>query len=80
MLPIVLHPDSSEFALSSIFSRTHDGRLHTLAIWSRKYSAAELNYNISDREALAIIESMEYDATSTLPRRIPTLYPDTHGS
>ena len=60
MLPIVLHADSSGFALSGILSQPHDGHLHPVAFWSRKCSAAELNYDIFDREALAIVESMKH--------------------
>ena len=38
----------------------HDGVLHPVAFWSRKCLPAECNYDIHDREMLAIIESMKH--------------------
>ena len=38
----------------------HDGILHPVAFWSRKCLPVECNYDIHDREMLAIIESMKH--------------------
>ena len=59
-LPITLHTDSSGAAISGIISQTHHGTLHPIAFWSRKCLPAECNYDIHDREMLAIIESMKH--------------------
>ena len=36
------------------------GILHPIAFWSRKFNPAELNYEIYDKEMLAIINTMEH--------------------
>jgi len=59
-LPITLHADSSGAAISGIISQPHDGVLHPVAFWSRKCIPAECNYDIHDREMLAIVESMKH--------------------
>jgi chemotaxis protein CheY-P-specific phosphatase CheC len=59
-LPITLHVDSSGFAISGIISQPHEGHLHPVAFWSRKCTPAECNYDIHDREMLAIVESMKH--------------------
>ena len=58
-LPSTLHADSSGAAISGIISQPHNGVLHPVAFWSRKCIAAECNYDIHDREMLAIVESMK---------------------
>jgi hypothetical protein len=37
------------------YLRYFEGRLHPIAFWSRKSTPAECNYDIHDREMLAII-------------------------
>lgn len=59
-LPVTLYADSSGTALSSIISQPHDGNLHPVAFWSWKYLPAECNYDIHDRDMLAIVESMKH--------------------
>src|SRR5437773_1056722 len=59
-LPVTLHSDSSGFAISGIISQPHDGLLHPVAYWSRKCTPAECNYDIHDREMLAIVECMKH--------------------
>ena len=58
-LPSTLHADSSGAAISGIISQPHNGVLHPVAFWSRKCIAAECNYDIYDREMLAIVEFMK---------------------
>ena len=36
-----------------------DGKLHPVAFYSRKFSAAEINYEIHDKELLAIVDSFQ---------------------
>jgi hypothetical protein len=68
--PILVHPDfekafyletdASDFALGAILSQMGiDGKLHPVAFYSRKFSAAEINYEIHDKELLAIVDSFQ---------------------
>src|SRR5262245_28130281 len=60
-LPIRLHPDASDFAISGILSQLYNNqRWHPIAYWSRKCVAAEMNYDIHDKEFLAIVEYMKH--------------------
>ena len=64
-LQITLHSDSSGFALSGIISQPHldhngHSLLHPVTYWSRKCTPAECNYDIHDREMLAIVECMKH--------------------
>jgi hypothetical protein len=58
--PFIIEADASDFALGSILSQTaDDGKLHPVAFHSRKFEAAEINYEIHDKELLAIVDSFE---------------------
>jgi hypothetical protein len=58
--PFFLETDASDFALDSVFSQDgEDGRLHPIAYRSRKFSTVEINYEIHDKELLAIIDAFE---------------------
>jgi len=53
----VIETDASDFALGAIFSQFQDKRLHPVAFHSRKLNLAERNYEIYDKELLAILEA-----------------------
>ena len=54
----ILEADASNFALRSVLSQTGDDeRLHLVAFHSRKFEATEMNYEIHDKELLAIVDS-----------------------
>jgi len=68
--PILIHPDfskpfymetdASDFALGAVLSQKgDDAKLHPVAFYSRKFSAAEINYEIHDKELLAIVDSFQ---------------------
>ncbi|MCO5585599.1 hypothetical protein L7F22_039534 [Adiantum nelumboides] len=58
--PFILETDASDFALGAILSQVgDDGRAHPVAFHSRKFLATEINYEIHDKELLAIIDSFE---------------------
>jgi hypothetical protein len=58
--PFMIEADASDFALGSILSQNGDDeKLHPVAFHSRKFEAAEINYEIHDKELLAIVESFE---------------------
>ena len=53
-----MEADSPDFALGSILSQQgNDEKLHPVAFHSRKFDAAEINYEIHDKELLAIVDS-----------------------
>ena len=69
-LPILIHPDfqkpfflecdASDFSLGAVLSQpSEDGCLHPVAFHSRKFTAVEINYEIHDKELLAIIDSFQ---------------------
>ena len=51
----VVETDPSDYALGCILSQFHGKRLHPVAFHSRKLSPAERNYDIHDKELLAIV-------------------------
>jgi len=49
--------DASDYALAAILSiMTKNNEIHPVAFHSRTFSAPELNYNVHDKELLAIFE------------------------
>src|SRR5207248_4087018 len=48
--------DSSDFAIGGILSQKHGKTWYPVAFISRKLTPAELNYEIYDKEMLAIVE------------------------
>ena len=54
--PIYIETDASDYALGACLSQKDDqGRMHLVAFLSRKFSPAELNYQIHDEELMAIV-------------------------
>ena len=53
----VIETDASDFALGCLLSQYLGKRLHPVAFHSRKLNNAELNYEIHDKELLAILEA-----------------------
>jgi hypothetical protein len=57
---LVMETDTSDYAIAGILSQpSADGVLHPIAFFSRKMAPAELNYEIHDKEMLAIISSFK---------------------
>jgi hypothetical protein len=53
----IVETDASDFALGSTLSQTaEDKKLHPNTFHSRKFSPAEINYEIHDKELLAIVD------------------------
>jgi hypothetical protein len=58
--PFIMETDASDFALGAIISQFGiDGLLHLVAFYSRKLTSAEINYQVYDKELLAIITTFE---------------------
>ena len=59
--PAIIEVDASDYAYGGVLSQLDDeGVLHPCAFISKKFDAAELNYEIYDKEMLAIVKCM-YD-------------------
>ena len=55
---IHIETDASDFALGSVLSqKDEDGRFHPVAYYSRSFTPAERNYDIHDKELLAVVAS-----------------------
>jgi hypothetical protein len=58
--PFIVETDASDFALGAILSQFGiDGLLHPIAFYSRKLTSAEVNYQVYNKEFLAIITTFE---------------------
>ena len=58
--PFFLESDTSDFALGAVLSQQgKDERLHPIAFHLQKFTATEINYEIYDKEFLAIIDSFQ---------------------
>jgi hypothetical protein len=78
--PTILEADASTHALGAVVSQLDsDGKLHPIAFHSRKFTPAELNYDIYDKEMLAIVDSLEHyrHLFEGLGQQI-TIYSDHH--
>ena len=57
---LVMETDASDYALTAILSlMTKDNEIHPVAFHSWTFSALELNYNVHDKELLAIFEAFK---------------------
>jgi hypothetical protein len=56
----MVETDTSDYAMGAVLSeRFEDGKIHPVAFISTKFSPAELNYQIYDKEMLAIVYTMK---------------------
>jgi len=59
--PVIIETNASDFAIGAVLSQRDDeGRLHLVAFHSRKFQPAEINYEIHDKEILAIVDAFKY--------------------
>ena len=54
-----METDASDFALGAILSQEHEGFYHPVAFHSRQFSGHEINYDVHDKELLAIVDSFK---------------------
>jgi len=58
---VIIESDASDFALGAVLSqRDEENRLHPVAFHSRKFQPAEINYEIHDKELLAIVDAFKH--------------------
>jgi len=59
--PVIVESDASDFVLGAILSqRDAENRLHPVAFHSRKFTPAEITYEIHDKELLAIVDAFKH--------------------
>lgn len=58
-LPAWIETDASDYVVAVVLSQEHDGVLYPVAFLSQKMSPAECNYEIYDKELLAIVRAFE---------------------
>ena len=54
--PIILETDASDHALAAILSTQSNGEICSIVFHSRAFSVVEINYDIHDKELLAIVK------------------------
>lgn len=55
--PCIVETDASDFAIAGVLSQKgEDGKLHPVAFHSRRMTPPEMNYEIHDKELLAIVD------------------------
>jgi len=54
-LPIVVKTDASDFALGACLLQKYKGRWHPVTYYNQKMTPLELNYDIYNKELLAIV-------------------------
>jgi len=57
--PVTVETDTLDYALAAILSIHVKGDIHSIAFYSRTFNSAELNYDIHDKELLAIYEAFK---------------------
>ena len=55
--PMIVETDTSDHALAAILSTRVNSNVHPIAFHSQTFSATELNYDVHDKELLAIFEA-----------------------
>ena len=57
---IIIETDTNRIILGSILNQPdEEKRLYPIIFYSRKFTSPELNYNIYDKELLAIVDSFK---------------------
>jgi len=59
MRQIVVETDASDCAIGAVLSQVIDGQLHPIAFYSTKMDKAEINYDIHNKELLAIVAALK---------------------
>ena len=55
-----METDASDLAIGACISQEKDGNWHPIAYYSRKFSQAEENYDVHDKELLAIVSALQH--------------------
>lgn len=77
--PFILETDASDYAISGVLSQYQvpSNRAHPVGFFSRKLTPPECNYDVHDKELLAIVDSFAYWRPQLLGARHPvTVFTD----
>jgi len=67
---VIIETDASDFAIGTILSqKDEEGRLYPVPFHSRKFQPAEINYEIQDKELLAIVDAFKHWCRSAKGQR-----------
>jgi len=58
-LPSKIKIDALDLVIDAYFNQEHEGMWHSMAYLSRKLSPTKQNYDVHDKELLAIVVSLE---------------------
>lgn len=59
--PVIIETGASDFAIGAVLSqRDEEGRLHPVAFHSQMFQPAEINYEIHNKELLAVVDSFKH--------------------
>lgn len=70
-LPLRVECDASDFALGAVLSQLQDEKWHPLAYFSKSLNETERNYEIYDKELMAILVSLEEWRQYLLSTEVP---------
>lgn len=59
-LPYLLETDASDYAYGAVLSQEFEDGLRPVAFYSKKFTPAELNYSIHNKELLSIVRAFEH--------------------
>ncbi|RDL32488.1 uncharacterized protein BP5553_08944 [Venustampulla echinocandica] len=66
--PNIVETDTSDTAVGAAhFQLDENGKLHPVVYYSEKYSLAEQNYDIYEKELIAIVKALKADTLSKQP-------------
>jgi len=58
---VIIETDALDFTIGAVLSqRDEENRLHPVAFHSRKFQPAEINYEIHDKELLAVVDAFKH--------------------
>jgi len=58
---VIIETDTSDFALGAVLSQQdEENRLHPVAFHSQKFQPAEINYEIHNKELLAVVDAFKH--------------------
>jgi len=58
---VIIETDTSDFAIGAVLSQRDDEKLlHPVAFHSRKFQPVEINYEIHDKELLAVVDAFKH--------------------
>jgi len=58
--PVQIETDASDLAIGACLIQEHEGKRHLIAYYSKKMTLAEQNYDIYNKELLAIVAALKH--------------------